>query len=75
MDIAYQYLKFLLEDDEELEKIRKNYTSGALLTGEIKKLLIDTIQPLIEQHQKRRAEITDDVVKEFMTPRPLDCSK
>lgn len=73
VDIAYQYLTFLLEDDEKLEQVRKDYTSGAMLTGEIKKLLIDVLQPIVTEHQKRRAEVTDEIVKEFMTPRSLNC--
>lgn len=47
------------------------YTSGALLTGELKKVLIETLQPLIAAHQQRRKQITDEMVKEFMTPRKL----
>ncbi|XP_039281617.1 tryptophan--tRNA ligase, cytoplasmic [Nilaparvata lugens] len=72
IDIAYQYLRFFMEDDQQLEKIKKDYESGALLTGELKKILIETLQPIIAEHQKRRAEVTDDVVKQFMTPRKLN---
>lgn len=49
----------------------QDYTSGALLTGELKKILIDTITPIVTEHQERRKAITDDVVKEFMRPRKL----
>ncbi|KAK6599554.1 tryptophanyl-tRNA synthetase [Botrytis cinerea] len=35
-DVSYQYLTFFLEDDEELESIRKAYRSGEMLTGELK---------------------------------------
>ncbi|RZF34171.1 hypothetical protein LSTR_LSTR003581 [Laodelphax striatellus] len=72
VDISYQYLRFFMEDDEQLEKIKKDYESGALLTGELKKILVETLQPIIAEHQKRRAEITDDVVKQYMTPRKLN---
>lgn len=72
VDISYQYLRFFLDDDERLEQIRKDYTSGALLTGELKKILIDTIQPIIALHQERRAAITDELLKQFMTPRKLN---
>lgn len=71
VDVSYMYLTFFLEDDDKLEQIKKDYTSGALLTGELKKILIDTLQPLIAAHQLRRKEITDETVKEFMTPRKL----
>ena len=71
VDISYQYLTFFLEDDEKLAEIKKNYTSGELLTGELKKILIDILQPIIAAHQERRAKVTDEVVKQFMTPRKL----
>lgn len=41
IDVSYQLLKFFLEDDEELERIRLTYTSGELLSGEIKKIAIE----------------------------------
>lgn len=75
VDISYQYLKFFLEDDEELERIKNDYTSGALLTGELKKILIDTLTPIITKHQERRAKITEEELKQFMTPRKLNFFK
>ena len=50
----------------------QDYTSGALLTGELKKILIETLQPMIAQHQERRKQVTDETVKQFMNPRPLN---
>lgn len=72
IDIAYQYLRFFLDDDEELAEIRKNYTSGDLLTGHLKKRLIEVLQKLVQNHQEKRKEATEDVVKKFMTPRALN---
>lgn len=71
VDVSFMYLTFFLEDDDRLEQIRKDYSSGAMLTGELKKVLIEVLQPLIAEHQARRKEVTDEVVKEFMTPRKL----
>jgi len=71
VDIAYQYLTFFMEDDDRLETIRQNYTSGAMLTGELKKELIDLITPLIIGIQENRKNVTDQVVEEFMRIRPL----
>ena len=73
VDIAYQYLTFFLEDDEELEETRKAYTSGELLTGELKAKLIAILQQIVTEHQTRKAEVTEAVLDEFMTPRPLQC--
>lgn len=71
VDISYQYLRFFLEDDERLEKIRQDYTSGELLTGYLKKELIGVLQKLIGDHQAARKLVTDQVVAQFTTPRPL----
>uniref|UniRef100_A0A8C5AEU2 Tryptophan--tRNA ligase, cytoplasmic n=2 Tax=Gadus morhua TaxID=8049 RepID=A0A8C5AEU2_GADMO len=72
IDVAFMYLTFFMEDDEQLEKIRQDYTSGILLTGELKKMLIETLQPMITAHQENRKNVTDEMVKQFMTPRPLN---
>ncbi|XP_063222597.1 tryptophan--tRNA ligase, cytoplasmic [Bacillus rossius redtenbacheri] len=74
VDISYQYLRFFLEDDDKLEQIRKDYSSGAMLTGELKKVLIDVLQELVSTHQARRAEVTCDVIQRFMEPRKLKFS-
>ncbi len=49
----------------------QDYTSGELLTGFLKKELIDLITPIILDIQEKRKAVTDEVVAEFMRPRPL----
>ncbi|CAC5401820.1 WARS [Mytilus coruscus] len=71
VDVSYQYLTFFLEDDNRLEEIRKTYTSGELLTGYLKKELIEILQKIVGEHRQRRSQLTDDIVKQFMTPRKL----
>lgn len=71
IDISFQYLRFFLDDDEKLEKIRQDYSSGELLSGFLKKELIDILTPLVLQHQEKRKLVTDDLIREFMTPRQL----
>jgi len=71
VDVAYQYLRFFLEDDEELERIGKAYASGEMLTGEVKKILIETLQEYLVAFQKRRAEVTEDDLATFFERRPL----
>lgn len=63
-----------MEDDDRLETIRQNYTSGAMLTGELKKELIDLITPLITGIQESRKNVTDQVLQEFMQIRPMKMS-
>lgn len=70
-DIPYQWLTFFLHDDAKLKQIGDDYSSGKMLSGEIKAELIKVITPLVERHQRARSLVTDDVVKAFMTPRKL----
>lgn len=70
-DVSFQYLTFFLEDDEELARIKKAYESGEMLTGELKALCIKELQAFVKDFQERRAKVTDEVITEFMTPRPL----
>lgn len=72
IDVSYQLLKFFLDNDDELEKIRLSYLKGELLSGEIKKLAAETLQPIVAEHQLKRKEVTDEVLKQFMTPRKLN---
>lgn len=46
-----------------------------MLSGEIKAELIKVITPLVERHKRARAQVTDDIVRAFMTPRKLDLSR
>ncbi|XP_048773739.1 tryptophan--tRNA ligase, cytoplasmic [Ostrea edulis] len=71
VDVSYQYLTFFMEDDKRLEEIRKTYTSGELMTGSLKKELVEILQKLVGEHRKRREDVTDDLVRQFMKPRKL----
>ncbi|CAG9333129.1 unnamed protein product [Blepharisma stoltei] len=72
VDVPFQYLSFFMEDDERLEEIRVKYGSGEMLTSEVKKDLITLLQNLVAEHQRKRAEVTDEIIDEFMRPRPLN---
>ena len=56
-------------------QLAQEYGSGRMLTGEVKMELIAVLQDIISKHQERRALVTDDMVKRFMTPRPLNFRK
>jgi len=71
VDTAFQFLRFFLDDDEELERVRKDYTSGALLSGELKAKAIDVVQRIVAEVQQRREALTDDDVALFTTIRKL----
>lgn len=71
VDVSFQYLTYFLEDDDEIERIRAAYESGEMLTGEMKKKCIDVMQEYVAGFQERRAKVTDEVLKAYMTPRRL----
>lgn len=72
VDIPYQYLSFMLEDDEKLAHIGREYGSGRMMSGEVKQMLIDVMTDYSQDMQKRRAAITDADVLAFMEVRPLE---
>jgi len=53
-DVSYQWLRFFEEDDRKLKKIGDDYSSGGMLTGEIKGLLADNLNAFLKGHQKAR---------------------
>ncbi|KAI2643172.1 tryptophanyl-tRNA synthetase [Xylaria nigripes] len=71
VDVAYQYLQFFMDDDEELAKLGQEYREGKLMTGELKAICIKHLQEYVSAFQQRRAKATDEVVKQFMSVRPL----
>ena len=71
-DVSYEWLTFFLDDDERLAEIARDYSSGAMLTGDVKKELIGVLQTMVSEHQARRNTITDETLKKFMEVRPLD---
>lgn len=73
IDVPYKLLTFFLSDDDELERIRLAFSSGEMSSAEIRKIVIDCLQPIVGQHQEKRKLVTDEVVEQFMTPRKLKC--
>jgi tryptophanyl-tRNA synthetase len=72
VDVSYEYLSFFLEDDEELARIGRDYGSGAMTTGEVKKRLIEVLTEMVTAHQERRAAVTQEVLEQFMRVRELE---
>jgi len=63
IDVSYQWLMFFEEDDKKLEKIYKEYTSGKLLSGELKALLIEKLTAFLLEHQKKRKDAAKNISK------------
>lgn len=72
IDVSYQLLKFFLPSDEELERVRIAYSTGEMLSGEIKKFAIETLQPIVTEHQEKRKLVTEEVLESFMQLRKLN---
>jgi tryptophanyl-tRNA synthetase len=74
IDVPYQWLRFFLEDDEELKKIGNDYSTGSgtyWSTSVVKDHLVKVLQEIVEGHQSKRNEVTDDIVREWMEERSL----
>jgi len=68
IDISFQYLRMLLEeDDAKLEKIYNDYKSGKMLTSELKDYTIEKINAFLKGHQKKREEARKKL-DEFIYP-------
>jgi tryptophanyl-tRNA synthetase len=63
-----------MDDDELLEQIGKDYGTGSgeyWSTNKVKTKLIEVLKELVAAHQQRRAQITDEEVRKWMTERSL----
>jgi len=68
VDVAYEYLRYIMEDDARLEQIGSEYKAGRLLTGEVKAILVEELTTLTQKHQEARKRVTDEMVRHFMNP-------
>ena len=50
VDVSIKYLEVFMDDDEKLEEIKRKYKSGEMLTGEVKKELIEVLQKYVKRH-------------------------
>lgn len=65
VDVPLKWLSFLMDDDDELHRIREAYRVGGMLTGEIKQKLIDVLQKIVNDHQRRKSELSDEYIDKF----------
>ena len=61
IDTAYQWLTFFEPDDKKLQRIRNEYVSGKLLSGELKQILVDTLNAFLKEHQAKRKKAEKQV--------------
>lgn len=56
IDVCYQYLRMLFEeDDKKLQKIHDDYKSGKMTTGELKAYTIEKINKYLTEFRKKKA--------------------
>ena len=68
VDVAYNWLYYLFEeDDNRIEEIKKQYESGEMLSGEIKKILIAKINSFLEVHRANKEKaIKNKLLEKYM---------
>merc|ERR1712032_1084053 len=47
VDVSFQYLRHIMEDDERPSQIGAEYAAGRLLSGEVKQICIDELTALV----------------------------
>lgn len=71
-DVAYQYLRYFMEDSKKLDDLEKGYLDKSISSDDLKEELIKVIQKIVFDHQERRKAITADTLRQFMAPRKLN---
>ena len=67
VDVAYQYLMYFFEEDDEfLEELNASYRSGELLAGELKQICSDKATQWMNELKEKRDE-TAHLVDEFLS--------
>mmetsp|Transcript_20905 Transcript_20905/g.54332 ORF Transcript_20905/g.54332 Transcript_20905/m.54332 type:complete len:649 (+) Transcript_20905:266-2212(+) len=69
-DISYQYLRFFMADDSKLKDIGDKYSSGKMLTADVKNELVGVLQKVVQDHKDAKAKVTDDEIAYFMSTDP-----
>ncbi|AFM99314.1 aminoacyl-tRNA ligase [Encephalitozoon hellem ATCC 50504] len=66
VDVPFEYLKYFLDDDQELERYRSGYIKGEITSKEMKEKCIAIIQTFVLKYQETRKNVTEEDVKAFM---------
>lgn len=74
-DISCKYLRYFEYDDDKYTQILSMFKSGELSCSEIKSILADKIEELVSNHQLNRKKVTDDVLKDFYSMKPMEIPK
>ncbi|MDW8063780.1 MAG: tryptophan--tRNA ligase [Candidatus Caldarchaeum sp.] len=62
VDVAFQWLYYFFEEDDNVvNRLRDEYVSGRLLTGEMKQVLIEKVQMFLARFREAREKAVDKV--------------
>jgi len=57
IDVAYQYLMYFFEeDDETLKELNEGYRSGKILAGEMKQICVERATEWMKEHQELKQQ-------------------
>lgn len=65
-------LSYFEDDDEKLKQVEESYRKGEMMTGELKKMAITLLQEYVGEFQTQRKEVTEEIMRQYMTPRKLE---
>lgn len=71
IDVAYQYLRYFLDDENELQRLKIGYEKGEISSGEMKGYCTKVIQAFLKEYQERRAIIDDETIARFKSDKKL----
>ncbi|MFW5912104.1 MAG: tryptophan--tRNA ligase [Candidatus Hadarchaeota archaeon] len=67
VDVSYQWLyNLFMENDDRIKEIKNSYGEGDMLTGEIKEILSDKLGEFLTEHERKKKEKGEELVKKMM---------
>ena len=75
VDIACQYLSKFFLDEKESKKLFNDYKKGKILSGEVKKMLIERLTKMVNEFQENLKKVDDSTLKKAILTNETDLSK
>ena len=70
-ETVFQWLRFFMEDDDELLRTQTEYDHNQLLNMELRDILTETVLKEVGKFRSRRVRVTSQLLKDVMTQRLL----
>lgn len=75
VDIACLYLSKFFLDEKESKKLFDDYKKGKILSGEVKKMLIERLTKMLNEFQENLKKVDDRTLKKAILTNETDLSK